>query len=89
MPSYENTFGKKEPYDNVTKVFVVPLKEFLDRYEITDVKSKMKLVKNWLELEFVKIKNNVPITFKKVMPNSGVKGGLNPLPEHIPTKPVC
>jgi hypothetical protein len=71
MPSYENTFGKKEPYDNVTKVFVVPLKEFLDRYEITDVKSKMKLVKNWLELEFVKIKNNVP------------------LPEHMPTKPVC
>lgn len=60
MPSYTNINGKKEPYDNVSKVFVVTLKDFLDTYPLTDVASKMRLIKNWLQIELCRIRKNAP-----------------------------
>jgi hypothetical protein len=60
MPSYTNVNGKKEPYDNVSKVFVVSLKDFLDTYPLTDVASKMRLIKNWLQIELGRIRKNAP-----------------------------
>lgn len=60
MPSYTNVNGKKEPYDNVSKVFVVSLKDFLDTYPLTDVASKMRLIKNWLQIALVDIRKNAP-----------------------------
>jgi hypothetical protein len=60
MPSYTNVNGKKEPYDSVSKVFVVSLKDFLDTYPLTDVASKMRLIKNWLQIELGRIRKNAP-----------------------------
>ena len=60
MPSYTNINGKKEPYDEITKVFVVPLKEFLDTYPLLDVSTKFKLIRNHLEIALSIIKNRPP-----------------------------
>ena len=60
MPSYTNINGKKEPYDEVSKVFVVPLKEFLDSYPLIDVATKIKLIRNHLEIALSIIKNRPP-----------------------------
>ena len=60
MPSYMNVNGKKEPYDSVAKVFVVPLKDFLDTYPLIDVATKMKLIKNFLEIELSRVRKNAP-----------------------------
>lgn len=60
MPSYTNVNGKKESYDSVSKVFVVSLKDFLDTYPLTDVASKMRLIKNWLQIELGRIRKNAP-----------------------------
>lgn len=60
MPSYTNVNGNKEPYDNVSKVFVVSLKDFLDTYPLTDVASKMRLIRNWLTIELSRIRKNAP-----------------------------
>ena len=40
-------FGKKEPVENVKKITVVSLTDFLDNYNI-DIKQKMNLIKNSL-----------------------------------------
>jgi hypothetical protein len=60
MPSYTHINGKKEPYDEVSKVFVVPLKEFLDSYPLIDVATKIKLIRNHLEIALSIIKNRRP-----------------------------
>jgi len=60
MPSYPNINGKKEPYDSVAKVFVVSLKDFLDRYPLIDVATKIKLISNFMELELSRVRKNAP-----------------------------
>ena len=60
MPSYTNINGKKEPYEDVPKVFVVPLKDFLDTYRLTDVATKIKLIRNWLEIEICRVRKVAP-----------------------------
>lgn len=51
MNSY---FGKKEPIEEVKKIKVVSLTDFLDNYNI-DIKQKMNLIKNSLN-NFLKYK---------------------------------
>jgi hypothetical protein len=47
-------FGKKEPIEEVKKINVVKLTDFLDNYNI-DTKQKMNLIKNSLN-NFLKYK---------------------------------
>jgi len=47
-------FGKKEPIEQVKKINVVSLTDFLDNYNI-DLKQKMNLIKNSLN-NFIKNK---------------------------------
>lgn len=47
-------FGKKEPIEEVKKITVVNLTDFLDNYNI-DTKQKMNLIKNSLN-NFLKYK---------------------------------
>jgi len=47
MPDWVNIFGKKEPIEEVKKIYVVEIKEFLDKYKI-EPKQKKKLIGNHL-----------------------------------------
>lgn len=47
MPDWVNIFGKKEPIDQVNKIYVVEIKDFIDKYKL-DIKQKKKIVGNHL-----------------------------------------
>lgn len=54
MPSFVNINGKKEDLSCINHIYVVPIKEFLCKYENIAVREKMKLVKVILEKFFTK-----------------------------------
>jgi len=47
MPDWKNIFGKKEAIDEVKHIYVVPLTDFIDKYQL-DPKQKKKLISNHL-----------------------------------------
>jgi len=57
MPDWINTFGKKEPIDEVQNIFVVPLTDFIEKYRL-DPRQKKKLIINHLN-EWLKRRNGL------------------------------
>lgn len=54
MNKYVNYFGKKEPIEDVKKIIVVSLTDFIDNYNI-DLKQRIELIRNSLN-NFLKYK---------------------------------
>jgi hypothetical protein len=54
MNKYVNYFGKKEPIEDVKKIIVVSLTDFIDNYNI-DLKQRIALIRNSLN-NFLKYK---------------------------------
>jgi len=48
MPDWKNIFGKKEPIDEVKHIYVVDIKDFIDKYKL-EPKQKKKLIINYLD----------------------------------------
>ena len=57
MPDWKNIFGKREPIDEVKHIYVVPLTDFIDKYQL-DPKQKKKLISNHLN-EWLKRRNSL------------------------------
>jgi hypothetical protein len=55
MPDWENIFGKKEPIDQVKNIYVVEIKDFIEKYRL-EPKQKKKLIINYLDNFFKKQK---------------------------------
>jgi F0F1-type ATP synthase delta subunit len=59
MPDWVNIFGKKEELSQVQNIYVVDIKEFLDKYTI-DPKQKKALICNHLN-QWLKNRPEIPI----------------------------
>jgi hypothetical protein len=57
MPDWVNIFGKKEPIDQVKNIYVVEIKDFIDKYQL-DPKQKKKLICNHLN-QWLKRRNGL------------------------------
>ena len=57
MPDWVNIFGKKEPIDQVKNIYVVEIKDFIDKYKL-EPKQKKKLISNHLN-EWLKRRNRL------------------------------
>jgi F0F1-type ATP synthase delta subunit len=57
MPDWVNIFGKKEDINQVKHIFVVDIKDFIDKYKL-DPKQKKKLICNHLN-QWLKRRNGL------------------------------
>ena len=57
MPDWVNIFGKKEAIEDAKKIYVVEIKDFIDKYHI-DPKQKKKLICNHLN-QWLKKRNGI------------------------------
>jgi hypothetical protein len=48
MPDWINIFGKKEAIEEAKKIYVVEIKEFIEKYNI-EPSQKKKLIINYLD----------------------------------------
>jgi hypothetical protein len=57
MPDWVNIFGKKEAIEEAKKIYVVEIKDFIDKYKL-EPKQKKKLISNHLN-EWLKRRNRL------------------------------
>lgn len=54
MPSFMHVNGKKEKLEDINRIYVVDIKDFIRNYDNIAVREKMKLVKVIMENFFTK-----------------------------------